>query len=166
MADIDWEIRPAEPRDHGAIRALLSASFDSPAEADLTDALRAAGDVEIELVADTGDEIIGHIVLSRMISPQSALGLGPVATAAPCRGSGVASSLIESGLALASANDWRLVFLLGDAAFYERYGFSVADAEAFTSPYAGPHWQVTFLDEDAPRSGNAVYAEAFKRFED
>ncbi|NNU17000.1 N-acetyltransferase [Parvularcula sp. ZS-1/3] len=166
MSEIDWELRPYEASDEAAVDALLRASFDSPAEAELVVQLRKDSDAEIELVADSEGEILGYVILSRMIAPERALGLGPVATTEPHRGTGIASTLIESGLALATANDWLSVFLLGDPAFYERFGFSVDDADAFQGAFAGPYLQVAFLDEEeGPRKGEVTYAKAFARFE-
>jgi putative acetyltransferase len=161
MSDLDWEVRSYEAADAEAVRRLNLARFESSAEADLTEKLRAGGHAEIELVADADGKIVGHVMLSRMMVPEKALGLGPVATAKDHENEGVASSLIESALALATAHDWQMVFLLGDPAFYERFGFSVEDAARFKSAYDGPYWQVSFLDEDAPRSGKAEYAAPF-----
>lgn len=44
-------IRRAQPADHAAIRACVDAAFGQPLEARLVEALREAGEVEIELVA-------------------------------------------------------------------------------------------------------------------
>jgi putative acetyltransferase len=161
---LDWEIRAYEASDDMQVRKLLEAAFETDLESRLVDALRAEGSAVIELVAEWEGTIIGYVMLSRMTTPRGALGLGPVATAANARRQGVASSLIESGLALDTADDWHTVFVLGDLDYYERFGFE--RAERFTSPYQGPHWGVTFLDEDvAPKKGAADYASAFEMFE-
>ena len=117
MSELDWEIRPYEASDAQAVRTLLEASFETAVEAKLTEELRADGDAEIELVADSSEGVLGHIILSRMTSPERSLGLGPVATSPDFRKQGIAASLIESALALATANDWTTVFLLGSPAF-------------------------------------------------
>jgi len=165
VSDIDWEIRPYEESDASAVRALLVASFETATEADLAEALRADGDAEIELVADHEGEVLGYIILSPMQSPERSLGLGPVATSPNHRKQGIAASLIESGLGLATANDLTTVFLLGNPQFYEQFGFSVDAAAAFSSPYNGEFWQMATLDEEeAPTTGKADYAKAFSRF--
>ena len=164
MTDIDWEVRPFEPEDAGDVRALLEASFESPLEADLAEALRTDGDAEIEWVADSAEGVIGYIILSKMTKPERALGLGPIATHTDHRKQGVAASLIETSLALATANGWTNVFLLGSPKFYGQFGFSSEKAAAFESAYPAPYWQVSVLDEDeAPTSGKAIYADAFGR---
>lgn len=162
MSALDWEVRAVAEDDRGAVRDLLVDAFGAAEEADLVDALRRDGDAEIELLAETEGRIIGYLMLSAMRRPERALGLGPVATAEPCRRQGVARSLIESGLALGAAGDWTMVFLLGDPAFYSQFGFATEPAQAFPSAYSGPYWQLAFLDEEAaPKSGDAEYARAF-----
>jgi putative acetyltransferase len=166
VSEFDWELRDTLPSDTDAIDRLLRACFDSDVEAELVKELRRDGDAAIELVAESDAGIVGYVMLSRMRAPDRALGLGPVATGAEHRGAGVGSSLIESALALATADDWQSVFLLGDPAFYGRFGFDVDDAATYEGAFAGPYLQVTFLDEEAPRSGRADYARAFSRFEE
>lgn len=158
---LDWELRSYQPSDQASVRRLLTAGFETIAEADLAEKLRAEAYSEIELVAASQGEIVGYVILSRMAKPGGALGLGPVATKAGLEGMGVASSLIESALALAAAADWQLVFLLGEPRFYERFGFSAEDAARFESAYNSPYWQVALLSEDAPAAGEADYAPPF-----
>jgi putative acetyltransferase len=167
MSEIDWEIRPYEAGDEAAVNALLQEVFDTDAEARLVRKLRADGDAVIELVADSEGMVLGYLMMSSMSRPDKTLGLGPVATATDKQRLGIASSLIESGLALALVNDQTAVFLLGEPSFYERFGFEAEAASKFQSPYAGPHFMMAVLDDDeAPRGGEAVYAPAFAMFED
>jgi len=166
-SELDWEVRPYEEEDVASVRTLLQDAFKRDVEADLAEGLRDDGDAAIELVAAAADTIVGYIILSPMTSPDKSLGLGPVAVAPAHERLGIASSLIESSLALATAEDFTSVFLLGSPKFYERFGFSSEDASQFSSVYNAPYWQVTFLDEEkAPKSGDAIYAPAFRRFED
>ncbi|MEM1381304.1 MAG: N-acetyltransferase [Pseudomonadota bacterium] len=162
MSAIDWEIRPYEEGDAEAIDTLLRAAFATGAEADLTAALRTAGDAEIEFLADADGTLIGHVLLSRMRQPAGTLALAPVATSLEHRHQGVAASLIESALAQATANDWRGVFVLGDLSYYERFGFESAAAAPFASPYSGEHFGLAILDDDElPKGETAQHAESF-----
>lgn len=164
MSDIDWEIRPAETADHGAIRTLLGSAFDTAAEADLVEALRSDDDAEIELVAENTDngEIVGHVLLSRMQSPEKTLALAPVATGEAYRCQGIAASLIESALATAMVGDYLAVFVLGDLSYYARFGFDVDRAKAFPSPYAGEHFAIAIFESDnPPATTDARHARAF-----
>lgn len=155
-------LRDATETDHAAVRALVVAAFDTPAEADLIERLRPAGDVVIERVAVEGEAVIGHAILSRMTGPVRALGLAPLAVAPAARRRGVAAALVTDMLGSARRDGWRMVFVLGDPAYYRRFGFSAATAAPFESPYAGPYLMALVLGDDPPAlSGRADYAPAF-----
>jgi putative acetyltransferase len=155
-------IRPEEPSDHSAIRAVVETAFPSPAEAKLVDQLRADGDAQISLVAIEDSVIVGHVMFSRMAVEFRALGLGPVAVQPARQRSGVGSLLIRRGLSQAEADKWEIVFVLGSPAYYRRFGFDPALARGFTLPYAGPHLMALSLTGPLPRlSGKIDYAPAF-----
>ena len=66
-------IRPAAPEDHAAIRAVVEAAFGQPDEAALVDQLRADGDALVELVAEEGGAVVGHVLFSPMTSTAGAI---------------------------------------------------------------------------------------------
>jgi putative acetyltransferase len=150
--------------DHVAIRQVHMQSFPTAAEGDLVERLRAEGDIILSLVGEEAGQVMGHVLFSRMTSPQQALGLGPVAVLPAFRRRGVAARLIEMGLREAAVRDWRLVFVLGAPAYYGRFGFSTARAAGFSSPYAGPHFMAHSLGA-AEAGGSAEYAPAFAGLE-
>lgn len=160
-------MRPATPGDAAAIRALLLDCFPGPGEADLVEALRAAGDAPVELVANEGEEIVGHVMFSRMDAPFPALALAPVAVAATRRRRGSAAALIREGLEIARSAGWKGVFVLGDPAYYGRFGFDAAMASGFDSPYAGPYLMALALDGDTlpAARGRLRHATAFGALE-
>lgn len=156
-------MRLETPADTAAIRRVHLASFPTTAEADLVDDLRADGDVVLSLVADEGGVIAGHVLFSRMTAPFRALALAPVAVLPAYRRRGFAARLIADGLARAAA-DWDAVFVLGDPAYYGRFGFDVGLAGGFSSPCAGPHFMVKPLAGKLPSNqGPVAYAAAFNR---
>lgn len=53
--------------------------------------------------------------------------------------------------------------MLGDAAYYSRFGFDLSAAAGFTSPYAGPHFMLKPLDMLPVTTGRVDYARAFVR---
>ncbi len=156
-------IRIETPADFAGIRAVEKAAFPTQAEADLIDRLRADGDAVFSLVALLDNGIIGHAVFSRMRAPFGTLGLGPVAVMAQHRRKGIAANLIREGLRRAREDGWKGVFVLGDPAYYGRFGFDVSLAAGFTSPYAGPHLMAVALQSDGlpSRDGSLEYAAAF-----
>lgn len=149
------------------MRAVIEAAFGQPAEADLVDALRRDGDVEISLVAVEGEAVVGQVLLSKMTAPVRALGLAPVSVLPSHQGKGVGVRLIQESLTLAKNKGWEAVFLLGDPAYYSRFGFRTDIAEAFTSPYAGPYFMALELVEGvlAGKDGDVGYAGAFAALE-
>lgn len=161
------DVREEITSDYDAVRVVIEAAFGQPAEADLVDALRRDGDVEISLVAVEGDAVVGQILLSKMTAPVRALGLAPVSVLPSHQGKGIGVRLIEESLTLATNKGWEAVFLLGDPAYYSRFGFRTDIAEAFTSPYAGPYFMALELVEGvlAGKDGDVGYAGAFAALE-
>lgn len=159
-------IRPEQTRDTDAIRALTTAAFGQPDEARLVDLLRADGDVAISLVCEqkrlTTNHITGHALFSPMNAPLRALGLAPVSVSPEHQKQGIGARLIRHGLDIAQADGWQAVFVLGDPGYYTRFGFSVAAAAGFISPYAGPCFMALELHPDALATPCALsYAAAF-----
>ena len=155
-------IRTEQPADILAIREVVTAAFGQPLEADLVDRLRADGDSVISLVAEEEGRVVGHIMFSRLTAPFRALGLAPVSVAPDRQRAGTGSRLIRAGLERAAREGWQAVFVLGDPAFYRRFGFDANQASGFSSPYAGPHLMVLALGGALPAiTGEIAYAPAF-----
>ncbi len=155
-------IRDETPSDHAAVRDLVAAAFGQPDEADLVERLRADGDAAIALVAEDNGSVVGHILFSRMQAPFRALGLAPVSVAPERQGTGIGSRLIRAGLERAQSEGWQGVFVLGDPAYYRRFGFDPALAKGFTSAYSGPYLMAIALGGELPeRQGPVDYAPAF-----
>jgi putative acetyltransferase len=127
------------------------------------DRLRADGDAVISLVATIDGALVGHEMLSRMSAPFRALGLAPIAVSPDWRGKGIAARLIRDGIKLAQNDNWAGIFVLGDPAYYQRFGFSAGQAEKFETPYAGPYLMALALQgNDLPcPTGRIDYAPAF-----
>lgn len=157
------KVRPEDPSLFPHIRMLLLAAFPGAAEADLVERLRKDGSVEIACVALEGCDVIGYVALSRMDAPFRALGLGPVAVRPDRQRQGVGRELIFGALDRARAEGWDAVFVLGDPAYYARFGFDVEAAKGFASPYAGPYFMVSALKAaaDPLASGPVSYPPAF-----
>jgi putative acetyltransferase len=161
-------IRPAEPGDADAIRAVHCAAFPTVAEADLVETLSREGDAIVSLVAERDGEVVGHVLLSRMrVSGDGrawrAAGLGPVGVVSGFQGGGIGAGLIEAAIGIARATGEELVFVLGEPDYYRRFGFSAQAASPFASPYAGPYFMALALQPGftLPAAGEAAYARAF-----
>ena len=157
-------IRAETPEDRTAISSLIERAFGRADEARLVDDLRRDGDVSLSLVATEGRQIIGHVLLSRMTAPFSALGLAPLAVDENYRGRGVAAALIQAAIEEARAMQISAIFVLGNPTYYGRFGFRAHLAKGFVSPYAGPYLQVCPLIDPLPETaGQIAYAPAFSR---
>ena len=156
-------VRSETPADFAAICVVEEAAFGQSAEAQLVDDLRAAGDSVFSLVAVDDGTVVGHAVFSRMEAPFPALALGPVAILPERQRTGVGTRLIREGIARSEAAGWRGIFVLGDPAFYRRFGFDDGKASGFISPYAGPHLMVLPLggNELPTSTGLIQHAPAF-----
>ena len=156
------------PADVTAIRAVHESAFPSAQEADLVDALRADGDLVLSLVAVKDGGVAGHIAFSRMTVKNEAqdfpaVALAPLAVTPDLQRWGIGTALIESGLRQLAEGDETLVFVVGAPAYYGRFGFSAALASGFSSPYAGPYFQLKRLADHAPASGSVHYVSAFSK---
>jgi putative acetyltransferase len=156
-------IRPERGRDAPVVRALLEAAFGGTAEADLVERLRADHDLLLALVAEQ-DHVVGYIAFSRLVVEGTgrgdpAIALAPLAVAPAVQRCGIGTALMRTGLDMFTKAGEALVFVLGDPAYYCRFGF--APAEGFASPYAGPHFMARALAPDAPTAGVVRYPRAF-----
>jgi len=156
-------IRSESSDDIADIRRINKIAFPTEFEADLVDRLRAANDAVLSLVAYRGGAAVGHVLFSRMAAPFPALGLAPVAVLPDHRRQGIAAALIREGLSRAKGDGWAGIFVLGDPAYYGRFGFSADQAAGFSNPHAGAHFMALALaGNDLPlREGRVDYAPAF-----
>lgn len=143
-------------------RAFLNAEHSDGTEASIVDALRAAGALTISLVATEGASIVGHVAFSPVTIDGAHggwFGLGPVAVHPAWQGRGVGRELIEAGLAKLQDRGALGCVVLGDPAYYARFGFR-ADP-ALRLPNVPPMYfqQLTF-GGDQP-TGTAQYHKAF-----
>ena len=164
-------VRLARPEDRDSIGQVERSAFPTADEARLVEALVAAGDATLSLVAEAGGSILGHALCSRMRVEADgleirAVGLAPVAVLPDCQGQGIGSALIGEALALSRAACEEMIFVLGDPAFYRRFGFSTEAARMFASPYAGDYFMaIDLAGGSEPRIGRAEYAPAFAALE-
>ncbi len=126
------DIRTEQPADSDAIRALTTEAFataphSSGTEAAIVDGLRKAGALTLSLVAVEGEEIVGHVAFSPVTIGGAEcdwFGLGPVSVHPGRQRGGIGSGLIREGLRRLRENGAAGCVLLGDPAYYGRFGFA------------------------------------------
>jgi putative acetyltransferase len=130
-------IRPEEPRDRDAAVEVERLAFGSDEEPGIVEAVRDE-EGSFALVADDDGAIVGHVQFSRAwIGETAVVALGPVGVVPARQGQGVGSELIRGGLGEARSRGEAAVILLGDPAFYPRFGFEPATAFGLSNPFAG-----------------------------
>ena len=162
-------IRPETEADRAAVRAVNEAAFETPAEADLVEALRASGVSLVSLVAEADGEIIGHILFSPVLlnghADLNLMSLGPMAVAPDRQRKGVGSALVRQGLMCCKDLGARAVVVVGHSEYYPRFGFTPASRYALRCEYDVPEdvFMVAELEAGALNGAYGVvrYHDAF-----
>ena len=124
-------LHPERADDVDAIFALTAAAFQtvpyaSGTEPLIVNALRARGQLTVSLVARDGDTVVGHLAVSPVTISSGAaawFGLGPLSVAPAYQRRGIGSLLMREGLAQLARIGAQGCVLLGDPAYYGRFGF-------------------------------------------
>lgn len=152
----DFAIRESATADLPAIRSLYAETFpDENLQPLVTDLLRNVPEV-LSSVAARDEAVIGHILFTPCrvagSSVQAAL-LGPLAVAPKQQRQGIGGMLIRDGLRRLETAGVGRVLVLGDSAYYGRFGFT-AEADILP-PYPLPRewagaWQSIGLGAARP----------------
>jgi putative acetyltransferase len=162
-------IRPERPSDCDQIRTVLEQAFGRPDEARLVEALRAAR-LSSGLVAEEGGWIVGYVAFSPVsvaghIPPAlSGEGLAPLAVLPAYQRRGIGASLVREGCDELRRCALGFVVVLGDPAYYGRFGFVPAANFGLRDEYGGgAAFQALELVPGAiPKGGGLVqYAAEF-----
>lgn len=165
-------VRVEIPVDAAGIDALLRDAFGRDDEADLVRQLREDGLLTLGVVA-TDDQ--GGVVGYAAFSPVDVAGedrlwvaLAPLAVAEDQRRQGVAEKLVYEGLDALNEFSYAAVVVLGDPAYYGRFGFKAAAQYDLHCRWPGTEaaFQVYPLAEDALHEANGLvaYSPPFNRF--
>ena len=136
-------VRAETTEDQAAVRRVNELAFEGAAEADLVDALRGSGAAHVSLVAEEGGRVVGHILFSPVVVESAgadweAVGLGPMAVVPEQQGRGVGSALVREGLRECRRRGREVVFVLGHAEYYPRFGFRTAGPLGVTCEFPAP----------------------------
>lgn len=164
-------LRPEMPDDIPAIEAVIIAAFadmphSSQTEHVIMRALRAANELTLSILAEEQGKIIGHLALS----PVTILGangeditgwqgLGPLSVLPARQRQGIGSRLMQQALAELRNMQAAGCVVLGDPAYYRRFGFQAHAALQLPGVPAG-YFMAQAFDGVIP-DGFVQYSDAF-----
>lgn len=125
-------------------------------------ALRNAHALTISLVAEVDGKVVGHIAFSPVTisdGSQNWYGLGPISVLPECQRQGIGTSLVLKGLSLLKALGGKGCALVGDPAYYQRFGFRNIP-RLIHDGIPQEFFLVLPFDEDIPQ-GTVVFHEGF-----
>jgi putative acetyltransferase len=165
-ADVD--IRGERSEDATAIGLLTDAAFrgapySAGTEAAIVAALRSSRAFTLSLVASEDDEILGHAAFSPVRIDgvdRGWHGLGPVSVRPDRQRGGIGRSLILEGLDRLRSMNAAGCVVLGDPAYYGRFGFE-SDPALRYSDAPIPYFQRLVFTGPAP-TGEVTYPPSFR----
>lgn len=160
-------IRDECPADVAAITKVTRAAFaghphSGHTEHLIIEVLRRAGALSVSLVAERDGRIVGHIAFSPVsITDGSSgwFGLGPLSVTPAFQGQGIGQALVWRGIERLSAEGARGCILLGEPAFYSRFGF-VHNPKLFLAGVP-PEYFLSLPFSCVPAIGKVTYHAAF-----
>lgn len=118
---------------------------------------------ELSLVAVVDDEIVGHIMFTKIVikaekKTHTSLVLAPVAVLPKMQGKGIGGELILEGHKVAQALGFTSVILVGHPGYYPRFGYIRASSFGITLPIEVPDeaFMACQLTENALSEVNGV----------
>jgi predicted N-acetyltransferase YhbS len=132
-----FAIRSERASDVAAREALLDVCFGANRASRTCQRLRdgRAPAEGLALSVVCGGRLVGTVRLWHVSAGgKPALMLGPIAVDPSCRKLGLGAALMRCALSAAAARGHGAVILLGDAAYYERFGFTAAKTGALSLP--------------------------------
>jgi predicted N-acetyltransferase YhbS len=160
-------IRPETPADIPAIFAVTEAAFRTAAhsagtEQFIVNALRGAGALAVSLVAEVDGAVVGHVAVSPVsVSDGSTgwYGLGPISVLPGHQRQGIGSRLMRAALQALRDRQAAGCMLVGDPAYYRRFGFRVEPGLRY--PGVPPeYFMVVSLGGVVP-TGDVAFHDAF-----
>jgi putative acetyltransferase len=137
---VEFDIQPERPEDATMIGVLVAAAVGSQENTVFVEAVRQQAEVCLAEVAVAAGSIVGHaqwcdapiIVDGRLVKGAY---LTCLAVETALQGRGIGSRLVRSGLQRLRDRGYEAATLLGNPAYYARFGFSPELAERIEAPH-------------------------------
>ncbi|WP_246849928.1 GNAT family N-acetyltransferase [Rufibacter roseolus] len=170
-------IRQEKPDDFKTVFDLVGKAFEAEPLSDhteqfLVERLRKSSAFipELSLVAQIGNRIVGHILLTKLkikngLNEFESLALAPVSVLPEFQREGIGGMLIEHAHQKAKELGYKSVILIGHATYYPRFGYKPTDTFGIELPFEAPreNCMVIELTENALKgiSGIVEYPKEF-----
>lgn len=164
-------IRPEQPALIPAIQQVEQAAFGREDEAQLVETLRDTPEFnpKLSLMALYDGQVVGHVLFSPMQLDGAAhltlFGLGPLAVLPDYQKQGIGSALCYEGIEICRKLRADAVFVLGDPAYYRRFGFRPTTGTGIHNKFdpSGKAFQMLLLNPIAldDMGGEVNYHRAF-----
>lgn len=168
-------VRPETKDDFPNIFEVNRLAFGRDGEAKLVDALRQNPEAyipELSIVATKNNEIVGHILFTKIKildekgNTYESLGLAPMAVIPELQKNGIGSQLIRKGIYAAKDLGFKSVIVLGHEQYYPKFGFEPAHKWNIRSPFDVPLnvFMAIELAKDGLKgiSGTVTYPKEFE----
>ncbi|QDT26750.1 hypothetical protein Enr10x_20600 [Gimesia panareensis] len=175
------DIRQTTAADLETVKAVHREAFgpeEGPVIVSLLDELLPDPTAEpiLSLLVEDGPRVLGHVLFTKVViqgaEPVAARILAPLAVLPSAQKQGVGQQLIETGLSQLRDAGVELVFVLGDPAYYTRFGFQPAGVQELIAPHPIPveHADAWMVQELCPGvlgrvTGEVVCSEVLNRRE-
>jgi putative acetyltransferase len=135
-------IRDEAAGDAPAVRLVHQEAFGSQVEAGLVDALRAACDDRLSLVAERDGGIVGHVLFTPVDMEAAGgtmrgYGLAPLAVRTAWQRRGIGAALTVDGIRRLREAGAPFVVVLGHPEYYPRFGFEPASRHGVRCQWPG-----------------------------
>jgi putative acetyltransferase len=153
-----------EPSDNVAVASLIGRAYGRSYEPWLVQSLRDAENLLAEFVWREDANILGHASMARHLHPKGWCMISTVAVDENARGQGIGSNLVRACLEAARQSDAGAVTVLGNARYYQRFGFTRTAAEQLETPFSKENTLMYSIRiENAGIMAELVYPPAYSR---
>lgn len=147
---MDITIRPEKATDYLEVHALIESAFENEEHTDhreqfLVERLRKSDAFipELSLVAEIDNEIVGHILLTKIqienkTQSFESLALAPVSVKPEFQRKGIGSKLIIESHAIAKRLGYQSIVVLGHEKYYPRFGYEWTSKYYIEMPFEVP----------------------------
>ncbi|PIF33480.1 putative N-acetyltransferase YhbS [Flavobacterium sp. 9] len=174
---MEIKLRQENEKDYKSIFQLIEKAFENEEYSDhkeqfLVERLRKSDAFipELSIVAEVENEIVGHILLTKLeikndTKSFGSLALAPVSVLPEFQGKGIGSKLILYSHKVAKELGYKSIILLGHQDYYPRFGYELTNKYGIEMPFDVPaeNCMVIALNENGLSGvkGRVVYPSAF-----